>query len=277
VRNIFLIIEYDGTRYAGWQRQVSRPTVQATLEHVLGETVGHVVALRGAGRTDAAVHALGQAATFLTKTNLPARAILHVANRALPDDIVIRHVAEAPAQFDTRRHAIMRHYRYRLIHSPTPPAVDRHTWAHVAGPLDRATLFAAVALFEGEHNFAAFRSSQCKAKRTVLTMARSRLTIDNERLIFDFACRSFLHHMVRMIVGTALAAARGRLALDDIERLLAQRSDGGPAGRGGASASLRAGPTAPPQGLILMGVEYAEPYEQFNTYNSPSSVGGWSG
>jgi len=253
-RNLFLCLEYDGTRYQGWQRQAGGRTVQGEVEHALSEAVGMKIVVRAAGRTDAGVHALGQAANAFVETTLPVRAVFHRANHALPDDIVIRRMAEAPAEFDARRHAVLRRYRYQLLNRQTPPAVCRHAWAHVVGPLDRSALEKAVALFEGHHEFAAFRSSQCRAKRTSLTMVRSRLTLDGDRLVFDFACRSFLHHMVRVLVGTALDAARGRMSLDDVERLL-----------GGKGSRSQAGRTAPARGLILLGVEYGKPYEEFGT------------
>jgi len=253
-RNLFLSLEYDGTRYQGWQRQPQAPTLQAEVERALGVAAGHPVRLRAAGRTDAGVHAFGQAADCLVETVLPVRAILHRANRALPDDIVVRRVEDAPPEFNARRHAVLRHYRYRLLHRAAPPAVDRHTWSHEPLAFDHARLEEAVRLFEGHHEFAAFRSSACRAKRTSLTMVRSRVTLDGDRLIFDFACRSFLQHMVRVLVGTAIDAARGRISMAEIEGLLA--------GKGGRS---QAGRTAPPGGLILVGIEYGEPYERFST------------
>jgi tRNA pseudouridine38-40 synthase len=124
----------------------------------------------------------------------------------------------------------------------------------VAAPFDRDLLNRAVALFEGHHEFKAFRSSACRARRTALTMVQSRLAIDGDRLLFDFACRSFLHHMVRVLVGTALDVARGRLQLADAESLLAGKGERSQAGR-----------TAAPQGLILAGIEYAPPLEAFST------------
>jgi tRNA pseudouridine38-40 synthase len=253
-RNLFLCLEYDGTRYQGWQRQAAGPTVQGEIERALSEATGGVVSLRAAGRTDAGVHALGQAANCFVETALPIRAIFHRANQALPEDIVIRRMAEAPAEFDARRHASLRHYRYHLLHRAPRPALGRHTCAHFAGRLDHSLLQQTVALFEGHHDFAAFRSSACRAKRTFLTMIHSRLTLDGDHLIFDFACRSFLQHMVRVLVGTALDVARGRMGPTDVERLLA--------GKGNRS---QAGRTAPPQGLVLLGIEYARPYEQFST------------
>jgi len=253
-RNLFLHLEYDGTRYQGWQRQAHAPTLQGELERVLREVLAQPVILRAAGRTDAGVHALGHAANCFVETALPTRGIFHPANRLLPDDIVIRRMADAPMEFSARRHATLRHYRYRLINRPMRPALDRHSWACVPGHLDPDLLRQTVALFEGHHEFAAFRASACRAKRTSLTMVRSRLTFEGDRLIFDFACRSFLHRMVRVLVGTALDVARKRLALDDVERLLAGKGD-----------RSQAGPTAPPEGLILVGIEYPEPYEEFST------------
>lgn len=253
-RNLFLHLEYDGTRYQGWQNQPHGPTIQGAVERVLGEVLGQPVGLRAAGRTDAGVHALGQAANCLVETALPVRGILHPANRLLPDDIVLRRVADAPPEFSARRHAVVRHYRYRLINRPVRAALDRRTWAFVPGPFDRSLLEQAIARFAGHHEFAAFRARACRAKRTALTMAESRVSFEGDRVIFDFACRSFLHHMVRVLVGTALDAARGRIALANVERLLA-----------GAGSRSQAGRTAPPEGLILIGIEYAKPFEEFST------------
>jgi tRNA pseudouridine38-40 synthase len=253
-RNLFLWLEYEGTGYQGWQRQSAGPTVQGEVERMLAEVVGHRVGVHAAGRTDAGVHALGQAAHCLADTPLPCRAILHETNRRLADDIVVRHVAEAPPEFRARRHAVMRHYRYQLLNRRIAPSVDRRTWAHVAAPLDRRLLAEAVALYAGHHEFAAFRSSACRARRTALTMVRSRLTIEGDRIVMDFACRSFLHNMVRVMVGTALDAARGRIDPETIRRLLAGEGD---RSLGGKTASAR--------GLVLVGVEYGEPYGRFGT------------
>jgi len=255
-RNLYLWVEYEGANYQGWQTQAAAPTIQGELERVLSAELGELVKVRGAGRTDAGVHALGQAANCFVRSDLPARAILHRANRALPDDIVIRKVLDAPVEFSARRHALLRHYQYRAVNRPMAPALDRRTWAHLPLPLDRDRLAHAVALFAGPHEFAAFRSSACRARRTALTMERSRLTVDGDRLIFDFSCRSFLHNMVRILVGTALDVARGRIAPAQLERLLAGEGDRSQAGR-----------TVPPEGLILLGIQYAEPYREFDTIN----------
>jgi tRNA pseudouridine38-40 synthase len=254
MRNLFLWIEYEGTNYQGWQSQAGGATVQDVLERVLAAELGEPVTLHGAGRTDAGVHAMGQAANCFSQTSLPVKAILHRANRALPPDIVVRKVLEAPEEFNARRHAMVRHYRYRLIHRPVAPAFERRTWAHIPLPFDRDRFARAIALFAGKHDFAAFRSSACRAKRTRLTLARSLLTIDGDRLTVDVSCRSFLHNMIRILVGTAIDAARGRVALEDIERLLAGQGDRTQAGR-----------TAPAEGLVLLGIEYAAPYGEFDT------------
>ena len=238
----------------GWQRQPDAPTVQEEVEKALSEIVGRRVVLQAAGRTDAGVHALGQAANCLVESRLPAKAILHRLNRALPGDIVIRRVVDAPRRFSARRDAVLRHYRYRAVNRSEPPALDRRTWAHIPGRFDFDLLREAVALFQGHHEFSAFRSSACSAKRTALTMVQSSVERDGDRLIFDFACRSFLHHMVRILVGTAFDVARGRIDPAEVERLLQGEGD-----------RSRAGRTAPPEGLILVGIKYAPPYEEFNT------------
>lgn len=253
-RNLYLWVEYDGTRYQGWQRQPNSPTIQAKIESALGDLLGERVGIRGAGRTDAGVHALGQTANCLIHSDLPVRAILHETNRRLPDDIVIRKVSDAPQEFSARRHARLRHYRYQLLNRRLRPAVDRYSWAHVPLPVDRPLLGKAVATFQGHHEFAAFRSSACRARRTALTMQHSVLTTAGDRLIFDFACRSFLHNMVRILVGTALDVARGKIPLHQVERLLA-----------GEGSRSMAGRTAPAIGLTLVGIEYKEPYREFST------------
>jgi tRNA pseudouridine38-40 synthase len=258
-RNLVFWIEYDGSRYQGWQRQARGMTVQGEVEQILADVVGRGAAVQAAGRTDAGVHALGQVAQSHVASPLPARAILHQMNRRLPDDIVLRRVLEAPAEFRVRRHAVLRHYRYRLLHRRTRPAVDRATWTQVGAPFDAGLLARAVALFEGHHEFAAFRSSACRARRTALTMLSSRLSIEGDRFVFDFVCRSFLHHMVRVLVGTALDVARGRIDLAAVERLLAGEGD-----------RALAGQTAPPGGLVLVGVGYGEPYGQFSTLDPTS-------
>lgn len=220
-RKLRIILEYDGSSYCGWQWQDGPPSLQRSVELALEKVLGHPARTVCAGRTDTGVHALGQTISLATTSTLPHRAILILLNRHLPADISALAVHEAPLTFDARRQAQSRHYRFHLLRRTSRSAIAPRMVTVVPPELDLDAMGAAAALLHGNHDFSAFRSSACQAKRTRLDMQPIHITSqDQATLLVDVSCRSFLHNMVRILTGTMLAHARGRLSLDDIRAML---------------------------------------------------------
>lgn len=244
MRTILLTIEYDGTRYAGWQFQANSLSVQGVVEAALTQILGSPVRIHSSGRTDAGVHARGMAAHFRTEAKLPLSAFREGANRFLPQDVVIRQVREVDGTFHARYSARGKWYRYSIYRGATrSPLATRTAW-HRRGKLDLDTLRAAASLLVGEHDFRAFRTSGCMARTTRRTIYAVDLTVDGEMLHLDFRGSGFLRNMVRMLVGTLIEVAGGKRPVADVSRLLA------------GDLEVPCGPTAPSQGLCLQEVWY---------------------
>ena len=246
MRNIKLIIEYDGTNYSGWQVQPNGVTVQEVMEEALARMLGERAALHASGRTDAGVHARGMVACFKTDKPLPLRAFREGLNTMLPGDIAVREASEAPLAFHPRFDAMAKHYRYTLLLDNLRSPLSRHTAWRVKGRLDVEAMRAACRLFVGEHDFAAFRGSNCAAKTTVRNIYSMELVQDGRFLHLDIKGSGFLKNMVRIITGTLVDVGHGRRSAEDVARLL----------KGGARQE--SGMTVPPQGLCLMQVFYPE-------------------
>jgi tRNA pseudouridine38-40 synthase len=240
-----LVLEYDGTRYVGWQVQPNGPSIQAEVERAL-ETLHHAPRrVIASGRTDAGVHATGQVVSFPEERPLPLQAYARGLNALLPPDIAVRGASFEPDGFDARRSARGKRYRYRIENAPSRAPLSRlHAW-QVFPPLDVAAMQAAAVHLLGRHDFAAFQASDCEARHAVRHVTR--LDIDGEtggRIDVVVEATAFLKHMVRNIVGTLAEVGRGRRPPDDLAAIL----------KSGDRA--RAGPTAPPQGLCLERVFY---------------------
>lgn len=245
MRTLKLTVEYDGTEYGGWQRQDNAPSIQAHLEDRLREmTREPELRVRGAGRTDAGVHALGQVASFRTAARIPVIGFFRGVNSLLPRDIGIVAAEEVGDDFDARRSARGKLYRYRILNAPTrSPLRDRFVW-HVRRPLDAARMQAAAAPLVGEHDFRAFRAADCERVSTVRHLWRVDVLPRGDEIVVEVEGNAFLKHMVRVLVGTLAAAGRGELGPDDVARIR------------DAGDRTRAGVTAPPQGLTLVRVDY---------------------
>jgi tRNA pseudouridine38-40 synthase len=250
MRTVLLMVEYDGTDFAGWQLQPNGRSVQEVVERALGELLGEPVRLHSAGRTDAGVHACAMPAHFTTTRDLPLRAFRDGLNRLLPADVAIHAAYEMPETFHARFEARSKWYRYtidrRTVRSPLG---GRRSW-QLRGALDLAAMRDAAALLVGEHDFAAFRASGCAAKSTVRRLDSIDLSEDGTLLHVDVRGSGFLRNMVRMLVGTLVEVGTGKRPADDVARLLARE------------AGVRCGPTAPPQGLCLMAVEYPDSFQK---------------
>jgi tRNA pseudouridine38-40 synthase len=245
VRNIRLVVEYDGTGLCGWQRQANGPTVQGHLEEALARLLAHEVRVAGASRTDAGVHASGQVAAFRTERTIPLHGVRRGLNSMLPAAIAIVEAAEADDDFHPRFSATGKHYRY-LMHTRaerSPRWRDR-AWHHPAA-LDLAAMRDAAAALIGEHDFAAFRAAGCTATRTIRRIEQIEISESLESLVaIDVRGNAFLRNMVRIVVGTLAEVGEGKRSAAQVGEILASKD------------RRQAGITAPPQGLELVSVHY---------------------
>jgi tRNA pseudouridine38-40 synthase len=237
-------IEYLGTAYAGWQVQPDQPTVQAALEHALAVVLGERVRVAGAGRTDSGVHATGQVAAFDVPEGTDLYRLRAALNGLTAADISVVTLAEAPAEFDPRRAARSRTYRYTIVSGRPPAAMLRDRSWHVYPSLDPALLSRLAARIVGVHDFAAFRAADCESDSTEREVFVSTWSSDDGVYTYEVTANAFLKQMVRVLVGTMVEVALGRMTEADFARLLS----------GGTRAA--AGPTAPARGLTLVRVEY---------------------
>lgn len=247
---ILLLLEYDGTHFAGWQLQPNGRSVQEVVERALAELLGEPVCLHAAGRTDAGVHACAMPAHFIAPRELPVRAYRDGLNRLLPPDVAVYEAYRVADDFHARFMARQKWYRYTIDRrSVRSPLSGRRSW-QLRSPLDLTAMREAAALLVGEHDFAAFRASGCAARTTVRRLDSIDLVEDGTLLHIDVRGSGFLRNMVRMLVGTLVEIGRGQRPAADIALLLARR-DG-----------VRVGATAPPHGLCLMAVTYPDPLQK---------------
>lgn len=253
-QNIRMTLEYDGSRYVGWQRQINGVSVQEKVEQALERQLGEKVRVTAAGRTDSGVHAMGQVINFHTESRLPARAIMRGALAYLPRDITIVAAQEVPDDFNARRSARMRWYRYFLCNRSVAPAVGSTYLTHVPYRLDLDKMHEATRTLCGHHDFKAFRAKTCTAKRTQLTMRKIALTpLPENILMLDYQCQSFLQNMVRILTGTIVACGRGKMSIAQLHEML----------QGGCRKNEAV--TLPPNGLFLYRVFYGEEFQAHET------------
>lgn len=240
-----LIVEYDGRPFQGWQRQASGPSVQAALEEAAARLVGAPVRVQGAGRTDAGVHATGQAAHLDLPRPYPSDTVRDAINAHLrPAPVAVLAASAVAADFDARFSAIARHYRYEIVNRRAPLALDAGRAWHVARPLDAAAMDAAAQNLVGHHDFTTFRAAQCQARSPVKTLDALDVARAGERVVVVARARSFLHSQVRSMVGSLALVGEGRWSAGDLARALAARD------------RAACGPVAPPDGLYLVAVDY---------------------
>jgi tRNA pseudouridine38-40 synthase len=244
-RTLRLTIEYDGTDFAGWQRQLGQRTIQGCLEEALASMVGAPVAVRGAGRTDAGVHADGQVASArVVAPRIPVSGFVRGLNTHLPPDIAVTEVADVDATFDARRSARGKVYVYRIWnHIVRSPRHARQSW-HVRAALDLHAMRGAAAALIGRHDFRGFRAADCERLNTVRELRRVDVARAGALIVIEVEGTAFLKNMVRIIAGTLVAAGLGELDATGVRAILA---DGD---------RTRAGVTAPACGLTLARVLY---------------------
>jgi len=244
MRNIKLIISYDGTRYSGWQVQKNAVTVQQVLESALKRITGRRVKIRAAGRTDSGVHARHQVANFKTRSRLAPARIINALNSILPKDILINSIEEASCKFNSQNDAKLKHYRYTVTTSRFVDPFIRHFVARFSYPLNINSMKRSAARLVGRHDFKAFQASGSKEKNTVRTIKRINIEKRGSMVYIDIWADAFLYNMVRTIAGTLLEIGRNKLPEDRIGEILNKKK------------RALAGPTAPAKGLCLMKVEY---------------------
>jgi tRNA pseudouridine38-40 synthase len=250
MRNLKLILSYDGAEFSGWQVQPDVQTVQGALASAIGRLTGEKVLPQGSGRTDAGVHALAQVVTFVTESSVPTENFLKALNDILPVSIRVLEVAEMPAVFHARHSALAKTYRYRMYRNTIcPPFLARYV-SHYPYPLDEEAMCRAAELVIGEKDFTSFAAVDAERGReeepisNVRTISASSWARHEEELIYTVRGSGFLHHMVRNLVGTFILVGRGTLQVEDITGIIEARK------------RSAAGATAAASGLYLVGVEY---------------------
>ncbi|HUK31333.1 MAG TPA: tRNA pseudouridine(38-40) synthase TruA [Candidatus Acidoferrum sp.] len=285
MHNIKLTIAYDGSDFSGWQAQPGQPTIQGALSDVASNLTQENCQIYGAGRTDAGVHALGQAAHFRSQSALSAAEFMRAFNALLPPAIRVTSAEEVGPDFHARWSALAKTYQYRILRARVLPPFESRYVLHDPFPLDIAAMARAARLFEGSHDFSSFAASTGteegdRDRSPVREISCSRLfarkgnyfdgkgfltsiestsasldetansqAAESDELLYVVRGKSFLRYMVRKIVGTLLDVGRGKIGLEDIPQLLEARD------------RSRSGPTTPPQGLYLVSVEYADPWK----------------
>ena len=243
-KNYKLTLAYDGTRFYGWEHQPGRETVQGKLEAVLTRLNRAPVHIIGAGRTDAGVHARAMVASVRLDVAIGPEEIRNYMNRYLPDSIAVREVKEAGDRFHARYNALGKTYRYICFDGPVKPVFDRKYVTMLDFHPDVDAMQQAAAVLTGEHDFRSFCGNPHMKKSTVRKVDTIAIQRRKDRVIFTFHGTGFLQNMVRILVGTLLEVGRGRWDVEDVQRIL------------DAGDRKLAGPTAPPEGLCLMKVDY---------------------
>lgn len=246
MRNIKIIVRYDGTRYSGWQSQEhDENTIQGKLTAVLTRLLGEAVELAGSGRTDAGVHALGQVANFKTRSEMSCVELLENLNHYLPEDIGVISVGEVDARFHSRLNAVRKTYRYHIWNSPVHAVFDRrYTWS-IEQPLDVPAMRRAAAGLTGTHDYKAFSSIKRGKKSTVRTIEAIEIEQTGADITISFIGNGFLYHMVRILTGTLVEVGLHKKTQEDMQAILASLN------------REQAGVMAPAQGLFLVNVEYS--------------------
>ena len=255
MKRILLTVEYDGSAYAGWQRQINGLAVQQVLEEALSQACARPVTVTGSSRTDAGVHARMQMVHFDTSASIPPDKYPFVLNNLLPPDIRVQAAREVPAGFHARFLTSGKTYTYRILNNRHGSALLRNTHWHVPVPLDIPAMRDALSYLPGTHDFAAFQASGGSARTTVRTVDRAELLADGPEITLLISGNAFLYNMVRIIAGTLMEVGLHKREADAFSRAFVSLS------------RLDLGMTAPPCGLELTEVRYPE-----KAFSDPASV-----
>ena len=248
---IALILEYNGTRYHGFQWQIRRPTIQGEIERALEKLTGEKIRVAGASRTDAGVHAQGQVVSFRTGSSHSRQTFVNGLNYYLPKDIAVKAAHRVGDSFNVRRHAVRREYNYYILNSLTRSPLRKGFSYLVTGHLSIEAMNEACQALIGEHDFASFASSLgAGIKHTVRRVYQAKVSQDGELAVFNMVANSFLSHQVRNTVGALIRVGLGKMSGDDFRSIMEAQEPG------------LAGPTALACGLCLVRVEYPHPFDE---------------
>lgn len=247
MRNFKMVIQYEGTKYQGWQKQkTTKDTIQGKLEMILYRYSGYTVEVQGSGRTDAGVHAYGQVANFKMDTAASPGELMDYINKYLPEDIAVTALYEVPIRFHSRLNAKGKVYRYRVLNTEKKNVFERRYVYQVKEKLNLEEMREASLYLIGKHDFQSFTSAKKGKKSTIRKIERIDIKKDGDEVIFELQGDGFLYHMVRIIVGTLLAVGKGDLKKENVLKILNDRD------------RRQAGELVPAQGLALMKVFYDE-------------------
>jgi tRNA pseudouridine38-40 synthase len=232
---IKLVLEYDGSSYAGWQRQPDRLTIQGAVEQAIRQVSQSTVSIIGAGRTDSGVHACGQVASFRTELDWPASSWMRALNAVLPKDIAVRSSALMDNCFHAQHDARGKLYTYRILHRPARPTIDRAFVWHIYKPLNDAAM---------QQDFSSFEGNLTDNNNPICHLQRLEVIRHDDQIFIEAYADRFLKHMVRAIIGTVVEVGMDKRTPDSLIKVLQARD------------RSAAGQTAPPHGLCLMRVDY---------------------
>ena len=244
MRNIKLIIEYDGKGFNGWQKQPNKLNIQGEIERAIEEITGESIDLIASGRTDAGVHSLGQTANFKTESKIPIEKIPIAINSKLKQSIIIKSAEEVDERFHSRYNVKSKKYRYTINNSKYGSAIYRNVEYHFPIKLNIENMQKAAKYFEGEHDFKAFKASGTSSKSSVRKIYKAEVIKNEDRIYIELTGNGFLYNMVRIISGTLLDVGSGKIAPEEINNIIETKD------------RKLAGKTLPPQGLCLVEVNY---------------------
>lgn len=252
MKRVKLVVAYDGTNYCGWQLQPNGITIEEVLNKALSDLLREPIAVIGASRTDSGVHAKGNVAVFDTESRIPAEKICFALNQRLPEDIRVQASEEVPLDWHPRKQNCVKTYEYKILNRKIDMPVGR-LYAHFCYfQLDLEKMKQAASYLVGEHDFKSFCTVRTQAEETVRTIYSLTLNKDEEGLItMRISGSGFLYNMVRIIVGTLIRVGRGFYEPEQVREILEAKN------------RKAAGVTAPPQGLMLMQIDYGEEREEF--------------
>ena len=244
MRNIKLVIEYDGKSFNGWQKQPNKLNIQGEIEKAIEEITGEKIDLIASGRTDAGVHSLGQVANFKTNSTIDVEKIPYAINSKLKKSIVIKSAEEVPERFHSRYSVHSKTYRYTINNSKFGTALYRDMEYHFPIELDEKKMQKAAKFFEGEHDFKAFKASGTSSKSSVRTIYKATVERKDDRVIIELTGNGFLYNMVRIIAGTLIDVGIGKIKPEEVKEIIEKKE------------RKNAGKTLPARGLCILKVDY---------------------